>query len=131
MAEPEFVYLNEQAVRVTGWQHEESTGSVELIVVAHADAERDLILDTLSGEPVMVRVGTASAIPMEVRAMDTKTSDDTSRTVHRIKVSLWPEGAPNPADAARERKKDDPIEARLDEIIRLLSDIRDEIRSRS
>jgi hypothetical protein len=131
MAVPEFIYLNEQAVRVTGWQHDEATGSVELIVVARGDAERDTVLDTLSGEPVMVRVGAASAVPMEVRALDTKTSGSAARTVHRIKASLWPEGAPNPADASRDRKKHDPIESRLDEIIRLLTDIRDEIRKQS
>ena len=128
MAAPEFIYLNEQAVRVTGWKRDEPTGTIEFVVVAQGETDRDQLLDIFSREPVMVRVGNGSAIPMDVRSLDTRSSTEGEKSLYRLQVSLWPEGSvpasvPLPLDTEA-----DPIEAKLDRIIKLLTEIRDETR---
>lgn len=128
MAAPEFMYLNEQAVRVTSWKQDDATGMIELVVIAQGEADRDHLLDDFSREPVMIRVGTGSAIPMNVRSLDTSSTGTGSRSVHRLTVALRPEGASEPAVPQAPPEPADPVEARLDQIIRLLTEIRDDIR---
>lgn len=130
MAAPEFVYLNEQAVRVTGWEKDDASGTIAFVVIASGENDRDALLDLFSREPVMVRLGQGSAIPMEVRSLDTRSMGEGQRSPFRVEVSLWPEGstpAPepskNPGDIA-----EDPILVRLDAIVDLLTDIRDQLR---
>jgi len=130
MAAPEFIYVNEQAVRVSGWQHSESTGSVELVVIVRGESDRDHLLDQLSREPVMIRVGSASAIPMEVRSLETTSTGSGPTSSYRLKVALWPEGSPvGPATSSPEEDVD-PIVERLDRIIEILTELRDELRER-
>lgn len=128
MAAPEFIYLNEQAVRVSGWKRDEATGTIEFVVVAQGEADRDQLLDIVSREPVMVRIGNISAIPMDVRSLDTRSTDEGGRSVYRMQVSLWPEGSVPVSRTVAEAPATDPIEAKLDQIIGLLTEIRDEIR---
>lgn len=130
MATPEFVYLNEQAVRVTGWEKDDATGTIGFVVIATGEEERDTLLDIFSREPVMVRLGQGSAIPMEVRSLDTRSKGDGTHALYRVEVSLWPEGSvpatePAPEPATLER---DPVLQRLDTIVGLLGEIRDELR---
>ena len=129
MAAPEFIYLNEQAVRVTGWQRDDTTGTIEFVVIAQGETNRDQLLDIFSREPVMVRIGNISAIPMDVRSLDTRSSDEGTRSIYRLQVSLWPEGSV-PASRTDEPATVPvhPIESRLDQIISLLTEIRNEIR---
>lgn len=129
MAAPEFIYLNEQAVRVTSWARDEASGTIEFVVVAQGETDRDQLLDIFSREPVMVRVGNGSAIPMDVRSLDTRSSTEGGRVLYRLQVSLWPEGSvPASSEEPETRPSADPIEARLDRIIKLLTEIRDEMR---
>ena len=128
MAAPEFIYLNEQAVRVTGWKRDEATGTIEFVVIAQGETDRDQLLDIFSREPVMVRVGNISAIPMDVRSLDTRSSHEDARTIYRMQVSLWPEGSVPASSPEAAAAVEDTIEAKLDQIIGLLSEIRDEIR---
>ena len=127
MAAPEFIYLNEQAVRVTGWKRDEATGTIEFVVIARGETDRDQLLDIFSREPVMVRMGNGSAIPMDVRSLDTRASKEEGTSLFRLQVSLWPEGSV-PAAATAAAPSTDPLEAKLDQIITLLTEIRDEIR---
>jgi hypothetical protein len=127
MAAPEFIYLNEQAVRVTSWDRDDATGTIEFIVIAEGEAARDQLLDIFSREPVMVRIGNGSAIPMDIRSLDTRSGGEGARSIYRVRVSLWPEGSvPAPKTAAAPV---DPVQDRLDRIIALLTEIRDELRS--
>lgn len=128
MAAPEFIYLNEQAVRVTGWKRDEATGTIEFVIVAQGETDRDQLLDIFSREPVMVRLGTGSAIPMDVRSLDSRSTGDEPRTVYRLQVSLWPEGSAPAPDAGTDEVTGDPTLHRLDQIIKLLTEIRDEVR---
>lgn len=133
MAAPEFVYLNEQAVRVTGWKKDDASGTIGFVVIASGEKDRDALLDLFSREPVMVRLGQGSAIPMEVRSLDTRSMGDGQRAPYRVEVSLWPEGSvPAPEGA---RGKDglaaDPLLDRLDSILELLTEIRDQLRQAS
>jgi hypothetical protein len=128
MAAPEFIYLNEQAVRVTGWKREESTGTIEFVVIAQGETDRDQLLDIFSREPVMVRVGNISAIPMDVRSLDTRSTDEGGRSIYRMQVSLWPEGSVPASRAADAAPAVDPVAARLDQVIELLTEIRNELR---
>ena len=128
MAAPEFIYLNEQAVRVTGWNVDDASGTIEFVVIAQGEADRDQLLDIFSREPVMVRLGNHSSIPMDVRSLDTRTSTEGSRTLYRLQVSLWPEGS-LPASAEGPAAPDaGSVEAKLDHIIKLLTEIRDEMK---
>lgn len=126
MAAPEFIYLNEQAVRLTEWKLDDASGTVELVVIAQGEADRDQLLDIFSREPVMVRLGNRSAIPMDVRSLDTRASSEGTRAIYRLQVSLWPEGT-GPA-REEEPPSADPLHAKLDQIIKLLTEIRDEVR---
>lgn len=128
MAAPEFIYLNEQAVRVTGWERDEPSGTIGFVVVAQGETDRDQLLDIFSREPVMVRIGNHSAIPMDVRSLDTRSSSEGGRTLYRMQVSLWPEGSVPATAPLPEPEETNSIEARLDRIIRLLTEIRDEMR---
>jgi hypothetical protein len=132
MAAPEFIYLNEQAVRVTGWKQDDDSGTIEFVVIAQGETDRDLLLDIFSREPVMVRLGNRSAIPMDVRSLDTRASSEGSRTTYRLQVALWPEGSAPAARTVEAGGADpvDPIAARLDHIIKLLTEIRNEVRFR-
>lgn len=127
MAAPEFVYLNEQAVRVTSWNRDDTTGTIELVVIAEGEASRDQLLDIFSREPVMVRIGNGSAIPMDIRSLDTRSGGEGARSIYRVRVSLWPEGSVPASKAAKAPV--DPMQERLDRIIALLEEIRDGLRS--
>lgn len=126
MTIPEFVYVNEHAVRVTSWRHDRDTGSIHFVVIARGDHDRDLLLDSFARQPVMIRVGPESAIPMDVHALETTTTESGPRSIHRLQVTLAPEGAPQPR---KEREPDAHLAVdQLDRIIELLTEIRDELR---
>lgn len=129
MAAPEFIYLNEQAVRVTGWNREESDGTITIVVIAHGETERDTLLDLFSREPVMLRIGQNSAIPMDVRSLDSRTSGEGETPTYRIQVALWPEGSAPLPTKEQVVSSGDPALDKLDQIIKLLTQIRDEIRT--
>lgn len=129
MAAPEFLYLNEQAVRVSSWNRDDATHTIEFVIVANGETDRDLLLDTFSKEPVMVRIGSNSAIPMDVRSLDTRSTGEGPRSVHRLHVSLWPEGSVATRADVDEAPPLTSQEQKLDRIIELLTEIRDEIRS--
>jgi hypothetical protein len=129
MVAPEFLYLNEQAVRVTSWKQDDTTYTIEFVVIAQGETDRDRLLDIFSKEPVMVRIGSNSAIPMDVRSLDTRSTEDGPRSIYRVHVSLWPEGS---VAARSEQEESTPLssqEQKLDRIIELLTDIRDEMRT--
>ncbi len=99
MAAPEFVYLNEQAIRVTSWTQEAETGTIEFVVIAKGERDRDQLLGMLDHPPVMLRIGTGSAIPMEVRSVDARSTGEGPRSIHRLQIALWPEGSVEPSPA--------------------------------
>jgi hypothetical protein len=129
MVAPEFLYLNEQAVRVTSWKQDDTTYTIEFVVIAQGETDRDQLLDIFSKEPVMVRIGNNSAIPMDVRSLDTRTTGEGPRSIHRLHVSLWPEGSVPARSEGEERAPVSSQDEKLDRIIELLTEIRDEIRS--
>lgn len=130
MAAPECVYLNEQAVRVTGWEKDDASGTIGFVVIASGENDRDALLDLLSREPVMVRIGQGSAIPMEVRSLNTRSMGDGQRAPFRVEVSLWPEGSVPAPKGARDTDGPaaDPVLDRLNTIVELLTEIRDQLR---
>lgn len=126
MTIPEFVYINEHAVRVTSWRHDRETGGVHFVIIARGDHERDLLLDSFARQPVMIRTGSESAIPMDVHSLETTTTESGPRSFHRLQVTLAPEGAPRPR---KERQQEAPPSTdKLDRVIELLTEIRDELR---
>jgi hypothetical protein len=129
MVAPEFLYLNEQAVRVTSWKQDDTTYTIEFVVIAQGETDRDRLLDIFSKEPVMVRIGSNSAIPMDVRSLDTRSTDDGPRSIYRVHVSLWPEGSVATRSEPEESAPLSSQEQKLDRIIELLTDIRDEMRT--
>src|SRR5690606_41081686 len=121
-----FVYINEHAVRVTSWRHDRETGGVHFVIIARGDHERDLLLDSFARQPVMIRTGSESAIPMDVHSLETTTTESGPRSFHRLQVTLAPEGAPRPR---KERQQEaPPSRDKLDRVIELLTEIRDELR---
>lgn len=128
MTAPEFIYLNEQAIRVTSWSRDNATGAIEFVVIAKGERDRDQLLDTFAREPVMVRIGTGSAIPMDVRTLDTRSTGEGPRSIYRLEIVLWPEGTIAPTTSPAEVAPTASGGDKLDRIIELLSEIRDDIR---
>lgn len=131
MSVPEFIYLNEQAVRVTSWSRDTKTGAVDFVVVAKGERDRDQMIDLLAREPVMVRIGNGSAIPMEVRTLDTRSTGEGPRSIHRLQIALQPEGIRLESSPPTQPEEPEHSEDKLNRIIELLTEIRDESRARS
>jgi len=118
MPAPEFIFLNDQAIKVTSLRPED-TGGVTLVVIARGGADRDRTLELLRDERLQVRLG-QDAPARSMRATDTgvRSSGEGPQAIYRIETTLVPTSG-EPATSA------DPVIERLDRIIALLIEIRD------
>ncbi|HWV35648.1 MAG TPA: hypothetical protein VNZ55_08445 [Thermomicrobiales bacterium] len=118
MSTPEFIFLNDQAVKVTSLK--ESDDSVILVVIARGGADRDRTLELLSDPNLRVRFGQDDIRPMRASDTDVRSSGEGPQAIHRIQTTL----APPPEDQAMAA---DPLLDRLDRIIDLLTELRDRL----
>lgn len=126
MATPEFIYLNDQAARVTSLVPDDATGHDRLVVIARGSGDRDHLLELLNDPELQVRFGPEPGTPMRATNIDIRSTGDGPQAVHRIQTDLVPVNAPEATSLPS--PQDDPrtsIESRLDQIIELLTEIRD------
>ena len=126
MATPEFIYLNDQAARVTSLVPDDATGHDRLVVIARGSGDRDHLLELLNDPELQVRFGPEPGTPMRATNIDIRSTGDGPQAVHRIQTDLVPVNAPEATSLPS--PQEDPrisIESRLDQIIELLTEIRD------
>lgn len=126
MATPEFIYLNDQAARVTSLVPDDATGHDRLVVIARGSGDRDHLLELLNDPELQVRFGPEPGTPMRATNIDIRSTGDGPQAVHRIQTDLVPVNSPEATSLPS--PQEDPrtsIESRLDQIIELLTEIRD------
>ncbi len=126
MATPEFIYLNDQAARVTSLVPDDATGHDRLVVIARGSGDRDHLLELLNDPELNVRFGPEPGMPMQATNIDIRSTGEGPQAVHRIQTDLVPVNAPEATSLPS--PQEDPrngIESRLDQIIELLTEIRD------
>lgn len=118
MPAPEFIFLNDQAAKVTSLRDDDA-GGFTLVTIARGGADRDRMLELLDEDDLQVRLDTGASRPMHTTSVDVRSSGEGPQAIHRIEATLIPKpGSPTPEPG-------EPIIDRLDRIIDLLTDIRD------
>lgn len=128
MAAPEFIFLNDQAARITSLAPDESTGGFTLVVMGRGSADRDQLLKLLNDDDLIVRVGSGSDQAMRASDIDVRSSGDGPQAIHRIQALLVPKSPDIPEEPDAGTSDVDrlvSLEQRLDRIIELLTEIRD------
>lgn len=131
MAAPEFIFLNDQAARITSLTPNDETGGFTLVVMSRGSADRDQLLDLLNADDLIVRVGPGLDQPMRVTDIDVRSSGEGPQAIHRIQAILVPrKGEVNDTSVSAPSIEDrlTSLEQRLDRIIDLLTEIRDSAR---
>lgn len=119
MPPPEFIFLNDQAVKVTSLRPDDA-GGFTLVLIARGGADRDRTLELLNAPDLRVRLDPDDIRPMQTTGIDLRSAGEGPQAIHRIETTLIPRaGDPAPAP--------DPIVDRLDQVIALLTDIRDRL----
>lgn len=119
MPPPEFIFLNDQAVKVTSLRPDDA-GGFTLVLIARGGADRDRTLELLNAPDLRVRLDPDDIRPMQATGIDLRSAGEGPQAIHRIETTLIPRaGDPAPAP--------DPIVDRLDQVIALLTDIRDRL----
>lgn len=131
MAAPEFIFLNDQAARITSLTPNDETGGFTLVVMSRGSADRDQLLELLKADNLIVRVCAGPDQPMRVTDIDVRSAGNGPQAIHRIQAILVPRkgemtdtSVPVPPVEDRLRS----LEERLDRIIGLLTEIRDSVR---
>lgn len=133
MPAPDFVFLNGQAVRATSLTPLDE-GGFRLVVIARGGADRDQLTELLHAPDLQVRVGAGETQPMHATEIDVRSVGEGPQAIHRIETVL----APGATEASAAAEPDStapgdalsPLQQRLDTIIGLLTEIRDELKRR-
>ena len=127
MAGPEFVFLNDQAVRVTSLRHDAAAGTVTLVLIARGSGDRDLITTLLETRPLTLRIpdeGEQRVVPTDV---DMRIAGEAERALYRFSITLVPEDARSEPETAPPPSIEDrlmSLEQRMDQIVAMLEEIR-------
>lgn len=128
MSNPDFIYLNGQAARVTSLRSTPETGGFTLVVIARGGADRDQLLELLNAEDLVVRVDRGPERAMRTTDVDIRSVGEGPQANHRIQATLVPVDSSLPEPPSSHTAPSDErtsIERRLDRIIELLTEIRD------
>lgn len=117
MPTPDFMFLNNQAVKITSLRSGDD-GDFTVVLIARGGADKDQLLDLLNADDLSVRLDTKEARHMLTTDLDVRSTGDGPQAIHRIEASLVPANI----EALEEN---DQIIDRLDRIVTLLTDIRD------
>lgn len=120
MPTPEFVFLNDQAARVTAF-HPDDAGGFTLVIIARGGTDRDRTLELLNANDLAVRLDNGEPRPMRTTGIEIRSSGEGPQGIHRIEATLVP------ANAESQTAPTDPVTERLDQIITLLTEIRDRL----
>lgn len=129
MTNPEFIFLNGQAARVTSLKPNDETGGFSLIVIARGGADRDHLLELLNSENLNVRIDIGEERAMRTTDVEIRSVGEGPQANHRIQAVLVPLDDAFPEPPAPESAPLDTstsIQQKLDEIIVLLKEIRDQ-----
>jgi hypothetical protein len=127
MAGPEFVFLNDQAVRVTSLRRDEAAGTVTVVLIARGSGDRDLITTLLETRSLTLRIpdeGEQRVVPTEV---DMRSSGEAQRALYRFSITLAPEDAQPAPETTPPPSIEDrltSLEQRMDQIVAMLEEIR-------
>lgn len=94
-----------------------------LVLMARGAADRDQLVSLLQSDDLSIRIGDQPERRMTSTGLDISSSGDGPQAIHRMWIRLQPVSAPLPGPHAPESRS---IEDRLDEIIALLKEIRDQ-----
>jgi len=127
MSGPEFIFLNDQAVRVTSLRHDDATGAVTLVLIARGSGDRDLITRLLETRPLTLRIPDEGERQVVPRDVDMRSAGEGQRAIYRFSITLAPdESQPDtettPAPTIEDRLTS--LEQRLDQIVAMLDEIR-------
>lgn len=128
MSNPDFIFLNGQAARVTSLTPNDETGGFSLVVIARGGADRDQMLELLNADDLIVRLDTGPGRAMRATDIDIRSVGEGPRANHRIQAILVPTDESLPEPPAPDTTPEDRlsgIERRLDRMIELLTEIRD------
>jgi hypothetical protein len=140
MAAPEFLRLNGQAVRVTSWQEDANGDASTLVVIARGPADRDKMLALLKARPLILSLPDEPDRPVVTHNVDLRGTGSGQQAIYRIVASLAPTPTADPEETHPSHYATTPapsvedrlasIERRLDEIVALLRERRQDEPSR-
>ena len=130
MTSPEFIFLNDQAARVTSLVENQASGGFALVVIARGGADRDHLLDLLNADDLQIRLDSGPSRTMRTTEIDIRSVGSGPQANHRIRAVLEPldEMLPEPATPPPPSEPaSSMVEHKLDQIIELLTDIRNRL----
>jgi hypothetical protein len=127
MAGPEFVFLNDQAVRVTSLRHDDAHETVTLVCIARGSGDRDLITRLLETRPLTLRIPDEGERQVVPRDVDMRSTGEGQRAIYRFSITFVPDGSHPETETTPTLTIEDrltSLEQRLDQIVALLEDIK-------
>ena len=128
MAGPEFVFLNGQAVRVTGWREDAATGEGSLVAITRGAADRDRLLELLASAPLRLRLEDTPERVVRAHDIDVRSTGAGPQAIYRITATFTPEPVASGADRAGAASLEDRLDAierrlaRIEEVVRAIRD---------
>lgn len=119
MSDIEFIRLNGQAVRVTSFRRNETTGSIEIVVVARGTAVGQNLSALGQQTSLEVEVPDEPSREYRVAQTDLRSSGEGEQAVHRVKFTLQPMTTDKTNPVEHETQLD-RIERKLDELLKRL-----------
>ena len=127
MTGPEFVCLNDQAVRLASIRRDEATGAITLVLITRGSGDRDQITRLLESRPLTLRIPDEGEVPVTVRDVDLRSSGEGPQAYYRFSITLVPEDTSAHEGATQQPSIEDrltSLEQRMDQIVALLQEIK-------
>jgi hypothetical protein len=127
MPAPEFIFLNDQAVRVTSLRRDDATRAITLVLIARGSGDRDQMTTLFGAQPLTLRIPEEGEWQVVARDIDLRSSGEGQQAMHRFSVTLVPVDASTEMQTTPEPTIDDrltSLEQRMDQIVALLNDIK-------
>lgn len=128
MSSAEFIYINQQAVRLTSSARDVRSGAVDLVVIVRGNAARDEVTRLVADSPLEIAFPEEAPQAMRVEEIDLKSTGEGARSIHRFNLRLVPwdatadEGSDEPVAESALMQRLDAIERKLDRLIALLEE---------
>ena len=116
MSQPEFVRVNGQTVRVTSLKRDETSGRVEIVIVARGSIAAQALADLGSQPTLELEIADEPTGVFAVTETDFRSTGDGEQSMNRIRFTLDPVEKPD-MKAAELESQLDRIERKLDELL--------------
>ena len=120
MSHIEFIRLNGQAVRVTSFRRDATTGQIEIVVVARGTAVGQNLSALGQETSLDVEVPDEPSREYRVAHTDRRSSGEGEQAMHRVKFTLEPMTTDKSNPIERETQLD-RIERKLDQLLEQLA----------